>query len=739
MVVETKLHPPLLREGSVPRPHLVRRLEATGAKLVLVAAPVGYGKTTLLAEWRARAGPGRAFAWVSLDAGDDDPVLFWACIVEAIRRVRPSFGQRILAALRSPGTDLQEAVLPRLVGELAALPGRLSLVLDDYHRVRSARSHELLSALVERLPVNIQVVLASRVDPPLALGRLRAQGELAEVRTADLRFTAPDAGALLAGSLPAALDEQSLAALVKRTEGWAGGLYLAALALRGQPDPRRFVRDFSGSHRHLAEYLSDEVLASLDPGVRHFLARTSILERFCASLCAAVAGTDDAAVILEQLERSNLFLVPLDEERVWYRYHHLFADLLKSNLARSEPGRLPELHRRASEWHCQHGTVDEAIHHAVVGNDQAGAARLIGSSWFRHVNAGRLASVQRWLRELGDEALAADPGMALTAACVATLAGERETRERWLAVAERAVGGAVAGSVAGGFQSFESGVALLRAFGFEGLEAALAAARRAVELETDPASPWRATALLLLGWLLYLTGDAAAARAPLEAAARFGHYGAPLIFVSATPGLSLIAGDQRRREEAMRLAREACRVVDEFGLSETPQSSIACGAMGRALAGEGRLAEARVELERAVRLRRAAPGLSPWQTILFQLFQASVCHALGDQPAAQTLVAAARQLLEAYPEARWLREQYRQLAAEVGRPPRRWVQQGQPLSEAELDVLRLLPGPQSLRQIGQQLFLSVDTIRSHARAIYRKLGVGSRAEAVAGARRAGLL
>jgi LuxR family maltose regulon positive regulatory protein len=734
--METKLRPPPLRPGCVPRRALVARLQASAARLVLLSAPAGYGKTTLLAEWYAIEGSARPIAWLSLDGGDEDPVRFWTFVVESLRRVLPRFGTRVLAALRAHGADPGEAALPRLINELQALPGSVWVVLDDYHRIHERRCHELLASFIERLPANTRLVLATRQDPPLPLGRFRARGELVEVRTADLRFAEADAGALLAASLGEELARDEVALLAERTEGWAAGLYLAAVSLRDRPDRAAFLRRFEGSHRYIAEYLTGEVLELQEPAVRRLLARTSILERFCAPLCDQVAGCEGSAELLARLEQADLFVIPLDESRVWYRYHHLFADLLRSELGRSESRMVPELHRRAREWHREQGNAEEAIHHALAGKEWPVAGELIAEHWFPFLNRGQLATVRRWLGQMSPETLATDPVAALAAGGVAALSGDREAAAGHLAVAER---GVHQGVVPGGFVSLESGVAIFRAIGFEGLGVQLAAARRAVELEADPTSPWRAAALFLLGVGRHLHGDLTAARQTLEAAVEAARRGPRVIRIDALSVLSLVADEQGRRDEADALAKEAIRLVEDRDLAETPQVAFAYAALGQAMAHRGRLAEADAALAHGLRLRRAHAGLSSWGTIPLLLVFAPVRHALGDGEGARTLLDEARAIAGGDPDAGYLRGRIARCAEAMDHGRRRFILAGEPLSEAELAVLRLLPTALSRRDIGQQLFLSLNTVKSHTRALYRKLGAASRSEAVQRAKQEGLL
>jgi LuxR family maltose regulon positive regulatory protein len=361
-----KLAPPTLRAGLIPRSRLASLLQTgVGARLCLLAAPAGSGKTTLLGQWRAASGGGRA-AWVSLDESDNDPTRFWTHVIEALRTVEPSLGTAALEALPGPSVDLDRVVPASLLNELSALGAPLVLVLDDYHMVTNATCHRTLGLLLDHLPANVHVVLSTQVDPPLQLARLRARGELAELRVADLRFTGEEASELLNGAMGLRLAADDVERLVQRTEGWAAGLVLAGLALRGCQDPSAFIASFHGDDRHVAGYLVGEVLARQPEQVRTFLLWTSVLERLSGPLCDAVLETEGSAALLGKLEPSNLLLMPLDDRREWYRYQQLFGNLLRLELTCREPMLVPVLHRRAAAWHRQAGNLEEASHHATA-------------------------------------------------------------------------------------------------------------------------------------------------------------------------------------------------------------------------------------------------------------------------------------------------------------------------------------------------------------------------------------
>ena len=402
VLLATKLHMPRPRPDLVPRPRLAERLDEGLARgLMLVCAPAGYGKTVLLADW-ARRGP-QPTAWLSLDVGDNDPARFWRHAVAALDRSRPGLAERVGPLFGPPAPASYEGLVTALINELAAGSdaNQTLLVLDDYHLIDSEAVHTSLGFLLEHRPPGLHLVLASRSDPPLALARLRGRGQLTELRAADLRFTADEAAAMLrqgAAVSDAALPETALAALAARTEGWAAGLQLAALSLRGQPDAVGFTAAFTGSHRYVLDFLAEEVLEHQSEQVRTFLLETSVLERLSAPLCDTVTSRPGSQALLEEAERAGLFVVPLDEVRGWWRYHHLFADLLRARLQAEQPGRVPELHRNAAAWYAERGLADDAIWHAVAAGELTWAARLI-EQYFDELYylGGEGTTLQRWL------------------------------------------------------------------------------------------------------------------------------------------------------------------------------------------------------------------------------------------------------------------------------------------------------------------------------------------------------
>lgn len=409
-LVATKFHVPRIRPERLARSRLIDRLDEGMARdVILVSTPAGFGKTTLLADWSSRAK--WSIAWLSLDPEDNDPARFWRYMVAALDRVCGRLGERGLPTLTAAGAVSTRDVVTALINELEDTSEELALVLDDYHVMESPLIHDDVGFLLTHLPSQLHIVITSRSDPPLPLARLRATGQLAELRAADLRFTAEESSAFLREVWGLDLPPDAIAALEARTEGWAVGLQLAALSLRERPNQGAFLYAFAGSHRYVLDYLSEEVLERQPEDVRAFLLETSILDRLSGPLCDAVTGRPDGQDMLEGLERANLFLVPLDEERRWYRYHHLFGDLLRVRLHQARPDRVTDLHRRAAAWCEHHGLVDEAIRHASASGDATWPARLVEQQMNETIQRGETVILQRWLSDLPEASVRSRPAL----------------------------------------------------------------------------------------------------------------------------------------------------------------------------------------------------------------------------------------------------------------------------------------------------------------------------------------
>jgi LuxR family maltose regulon positive regulatory protein len=449
-ILATKLYIPHPRSKIVLRPRLVERLNeglAAACKLTVISAPAGFGKTTLVSEWVA--GCGMPVAWLSLDEGDNDPARFITYLVKALQTIQAGIGEGLLAALQSPQPLQIETILTTLINEISTIQGQFLLVLDDYHLIDSQPVDQSLAFLIEHQPPQMHLVIATREDPQLPLSRLRARGQCTELRAADLRFTSAEASEFLNQTMGLDLSVEDVTALEARTEGWVAGLQLAAISMRDHKDTAGFIQSFTGSHRFVMDYLLEEVLHQQSESIQVFLLRTSILERMCATLCEAVllapAGSGQAT--LEALEHANLFIVPLDSERRWYRYHHLFGDLLRNRLGQSlTPGGIVELHIHASQWHENNDLMLEAFRHSVAANDIERAERLmVGGGMPLHLR-GVVTTILDWLEALPTPVLDTRPLLWVRSATLSLVAGQTTGVEEKLQAAEAALAASLQGT-----------------------------------------------------------------------------------------------------------------------------------------------------------------------------------------------------------------------------------------------------------------------------------------------------
>jgi LuxR family transcriptional regulator, maltose regulon positive regulatory protein len=737
-IVATKLHVPELPAGRVSRPSLVAELrEGSRARLILVSAPAGAGKTTLLASWRADPAEQRPFAWLSLDGRDNDPVRFWSYVLAALRTVVPEVGAGVDGALRSTGGDLTELALPLLVNGLASLPDPIVLVLDDYHAVGNADVHQSMEFLIDHLPRMVQVAVAGRSDPPFALARLRASAELLEVRIADLRLSTEEATALLNGSLRLGLAPEQVRILRERTEGWAAGLQLVGLSLRGREDRERYIASFAGDDRQIVDYLMAEVLDRQSPEMREFLLSTSIVQRLTGPLCDALVDRSDSARRLMELERANLFLIPLDERRQWYRYHHLFGELLAHDLSLAQPDDVAALHRRAYEWHLREGLVAEAIAHATAAGDHRQAAELIAANWLVFVNRGELVTVEAWTRTLPAEVAGSDPRLCLARAWILLVLGRPGEVEAEVRAAERRT---LPGPLADGSSSVESSAAIVRTSArilLGDVGAAAQSAAIAAELEPDTSARWRPHVTNALGMTAFWSGAAADAAGAftetVSAGERAGYYAAQIY---ALGYLAVISAERAEPAEADRQVATGRMLAERHSLGEHWVTVMVYYAAGELARARGELQLARAEIEHGLNIARRG-GLR-LDTVYGLLALARIAVQAGAAAEVRELRARARRQLAACRDPGFLRG-WAGAEDTVGRGPVSAAVSADELSERELTVLRLLSSPLSLRQIGNELYVSLNTIKTHTRNIYGKLRVGSREQAVARARELGLL
>jgi LuxR family maltose regulon positive regulatory protein len=648
-ILAIKLYIPPSRPQVVHRARLLDRLNEGWQRrpgVMLISAPAGFGKTTLVSEWIAALTPSlqvRA-AWLSLDEGDNDPARFLTYLVAALQTLDAKVGEAALGALQSSQPPPTEVLLTSLLNDLTALDDAV-LVLDDYHAIESPPIDEALAFFVDHLPPQLRLVIASREDPPLPLARLRARGQLIELRAVDLRFTPPEAAAFLNEAMSLNLSARDIAALESRTEGWIAGLQLAALSMQGRSDTANFIQAFTGSHRFVLDYLMEEVLQRQPERVRSFLLQTAILERSCGSLCDAVTERDDGRSLLEALERSNLFVVPLDDQRQWYRYHHLFADVLQARLIEEQTDRVSELHRRASSWFEQNDLPAEAIQHALAAKDFDHAANLIERIWLEMDLNYQSAAWLRWAQQLPAELIRVHPVLCLGYAWALLNGGELEASESWLRAVERWIDPTPEDAAKmivvdeAEYRALPASIAAARAYralALGDIPGTLEHARRALTLAAEDDQVRRTQALALLGMAEYASGDLQSAERSLlvfQATARQGDD------IASALGITFILANmwlaQGRLREAVSAYQQALQLATNREALPIGTSDLYRG-LSELLCEQGDLDNAAQNLLTAQKAGEFS-ALTGWPHRL-GVAQARLKQAHGDLPGALTLL-----------------------------------------------------------------------------------------------------
>jgi LuxR family transcriptional regulator, maltose regulon positive regulatory protein len=737
-LLATKLHVPTSRDQVVQRGALLEALSAApGRKLTLVSAPAGWGKTTLLAQWVSGADDEQRFSWLSLDSSDNDPVWFWMYVVAALQKSSSGVGSRA-AELLEMGADVVRVVLPTLLNEVDGLTCQMVLVLDDYHLVTCRAIQEQMAFVLNRMPANLHLVLATRSDPDLSLARLRAGGDLVEVRSDDLRFESTEANQFLNGELGLDLAAADIELLCRRTEGWAAGLYLAALSLAGRSDPAASIRSFGGDNRHIVDYLMAEVLDGQPPHLRSFLLRTSLFRRLIGELCDAVLQETGSTSVLEQIERENLFLMPLDLSRRWYRYHHLFAELLRTELHRSEPELVPTLHQRAAAWFEAEGLIDAAVRHLVAAGDVVRTAELIAAQWVHEFNRGGLSTVWGWLDLLPGETVLQDPRLSVARSWIALNEGRLDDAAFWVDAVEV---GAAAGA---GGASIGAQAVVLRAilsFKLGDVAAALETAGRATTLDLGEAPLARSGLYCIYGNALYFSGRIDEAQASYRRAAqRAEKIGDRRYRIYALGYLALIAAECGQLTDAERQIRRANGGGTDLAAEEYFVGVMVSLGAATVLTKRGDFAAAGDAADMAVASARQGGALPEVAKALF--VRAEIFERLGDHETAEASRAEGAVLAQDCGAAGAAlgvpaREDRRASITHAARSTE--SETTDPLTQKELEVLRLLATRLSRREIGERMYVSLNTVKTHQRAVYRKLGVEDRSAAITRARELGLV
>jgi LuxR family transcriptional regulator, maltose regulon positive regulatory protein len=734
-IAVAKLAAPRLRANAVPRPRILDTLDGVEeAAVALVAAPPGYGKTTVVRTWCAQREA--AVAWVTLDATDNDPTRLWSYVGAAADRLRNGLGRGALQRLMLPGGSIEYAV-DELMNALATFDRELILVLDDLHEVTDDECLSSIDYALRRLPPNVRFVMVTRADPALELAALRAGGSLVELRTEDLAFTTDEAHALLVEHAEIDLGASDIETLRRRTEGWPAALVLASVWLRGVDDPQRAVSEFGGEHRFVAEYLSEVTLGTLGNDTRGFLLRVSALGRFTAELCDDVLERSGSASILKKLERSNLLITRL-ERGGWYRIHPLFAEFARFRLASEAPDLETEINRRAAYWCLERGLIVEAIEHAFAGEEYGIVADVLVENHNALIRRGRSRTLLRYIRALPDSLISEHIELAVAAAVATTVVGHGALeRRRFLQLVRRAQA-AAPGSVS---RYVETSAAAARAMAIEpSVAEAVREGRHAVSLALNGEDESVVFSLSACATALYFAGDLDEAWAMAMQAVEHpdievraaGH-------AMARVALALVALDREQLDTARVHAETAKSLLGDIGSSRTWLGAQAAAALGSVNAAEGNLVQAEHELAHAERLFRdeVASVMHTWVLLLL----ARVRCRRGRLDAAESALAGAKAAMPELEQDGRLRALTDEVEAEIVEVATR-ARSGEVLaapSPAELEVLLLLATDMTAREIAAQLYLSANTVRSHTRALYRKLGVHTRSDAVARATELGLL
>jgi LuxR family maltose regulon positive regulatory protein len=749
-IISTKLHVPGTPKSLVPRKPLIEKLSAgTQGKLILLSAPAGFGKTSLIAEWANDPENKDHVSWVHLDENDNELVRFLSYAIAALQFHQKDVGEAALSGLQSVPPLPIEAVLTSLINDIDSLQGEHVLVLDDYHLIDAVPIHEATIFLLEYLPAHMCLVIATRTDPPLSLHRLRARGQMTEIRAQDLRFSRAETRRFLEGMLGIDFAAGDIAALDGRIEGWAAGLQMVALSLQGKQDVHHFIESFSASHRYIMDYLTEEIFNQQPQHIQKFLLGTSILDRLSGPLCEAVlceepwvleqqAETYTAQQMLERLDQANLFLLPMDDQRNWYRYHRLFAELLRQRLSQTWPEEIAGLQRRASGWFVNAGSYEEAFQYALAANDLQAAADIVEGQGLALLKKGTLGTIFGWFSRLPEQIVRARPQLNVIYAWALLLTGETADIEEYLTAAE---GSKV---IVEDVDEMHGEIAAIRAYAAarrEDVNLTLEQAHKAQTLLPKDDHSVRSVVSFVLGGVYYLQGDFPNAIGAMEDASQDGEKSGNLnVAVSALNALAGMLISQGKLLEAEQIYARGLKLGTSQGGHPLPIAA-------SIYAGLARLHLARKELGIAREYATTGFELSEiWRNADSQinclLVLAQVAQLEGNQAEAKGALQQARHLAETHVLTPGTADAIKNVESALKAKKTNWIPPGalvETLSERELEVLRLVAEGRSNEEIAAELIIAVGTVKAHTSSIYRKLNVRNRAQAIVTARELGLL
>lgn len=741
-ILQTKLHIPVPSPTYMPRPRLHQILDdglGAGHRLILVSAPAGFGKTTMVSEWISQEQIDTA--WVSLDEHDDDPTRILIYLISTLQTVDPTLGDDLLSIIESPEPPQLETSFTALLNQLDALSDPLLIVLDDFHLITSKSIHQSLEFFIENLPPHCHLMLLSRADPPLPLARLRARGQMTEVRAADLRFTAAEIVPFFKKVMQLEITPEQAQSLEARTEGWIAGLQMAALSLKGKSEIDEFITAFSGSHRFVLDYLTEEVFQTLPEELRNFVLNTAILDRFCGPLCEAVSGQQGGQDILEKLEEANLFLVPLDDERLWFRYHRLFADVMANRLQRINPGKISKLHLRAAQWFQEHDLPGEAVDHALAGGNYQTAAAIVESQSLELLKAGNLAMLSGWLSKFPPEIVASRPELGITSAWVHMLAGRMENIEASLGTAEKNLHRLEETENLDQLRGQAAAIRAYLAAHQENLDEALKMANLALELLPEDDLSVRCVVVFVLGGVHYMQQDMAGAFSAMQEAARLGMKSGNIhVAVPALNSIGEVLLQQGNLAEAEKTLRQALQLGTSQSGKPSPISAGVQSALAELYIARGDLFSARQFAETGVDLGEI--WANPDSQLGCYLALARIEHLEKNRQEAQVNLEKARHLAATHQLAPGQDQQIAACEAFISGAASGRIDQSalpDPLTERELEVLQLLAEGLSNRAISDNLIIALGTTKTHISRIMGKLNAENRTQAVVVARELGLI